>query len=87
MNTNAFVPLSAPSAVAASSAPGTPAKTAGDAGAVKVFRPTHDGAAAVTSTPHIPGEPKVTLEREGDLVKCIRIQCACGHTLELDCAY
>ena len=32
-------------------------------------------------------EPRVTVEREGDFVSAIRIQCTCGQTLELACVY
>jgi hypothetical protein len=34
-----------------------------------------------------PKEPQVTLEREGDRITRIKIQCVCGQVLELDCAY
>lgn len=33
------------------------------------------------------GKPSVTLQRDGDRVTHIRIQCACGQVIELDCAY
>ncbi len=33
------------------------------------------------------GEPVVTLERNGDVVSRIRVQCGCGRVIELDCAY
>ena len=32
-------------------------------------------------------EPKVTLERNGDRITKIRIQCVCGHIVELACHY
>jgi hypothetical protein len=32
-------------------------------------------------------DPRVTLQREGDRVSAIRIQCACGRTAELACVY
>lgn len=32
-------------------------------------------------------EPKVTLQREGDRVTGIHIQCTCGQVIELDCQY
>jgi hypothetical protein len=31
--------------------------------------------------------PIVTLEREGDQVTHIRIQCACGQVIEIECEY
>ena len=32
-------------------------------------------------------EPKVTLQREGDRVTGIQIQCTCGQLIELACQY
>jgi len=34
-----------------------------------------------------PARPVVTLLREGDQVTRIRIQCACGELIELECLY
>jgi hypothetical protein len=31
--------------------------------------------------------PKVTLQRQGDVVSSIRIQCSCGQVIELNCVY
>ena len=31
--------------------------------------------------------PKVTLQKTGDVVSGIRIQCSCGQVIELACAY
>jgi len=31
--------------------------------------------------------PKVTLQRQGDVVTGIRIQCSCGQVIELRCLY
>ena len=31
--------------------------------------------------------PSISLEREGDHVAQIRIQCACGQVIELECAH
>jgi hypothetical protein len=33
------------------------------------------------------GEPKITLERQGETITHIRIQCACGQVIELKCDY
>jgi hypothetical protein len=41
--------------------------------------PSRNGAA--------PAEPRVTLIRSGDRVTHIRVQCACGEVMELQCAY
>ena len=32
-------------------------------------------------------KPTVTLQRDGDRVTQIRIQCVCGQVIELDCLY
>jgi hypothetical protein len=32
-------------------------------------------------------EPRVTLQRDGDRISAIRIQCACGQVVELACVY
>jgi hypothetical protein len=33
------------------------------------------------------GGPQVTLQREGDRVTAIRIECQCGQVIELTCSY
>jgi len=33
------------------------------------------------------GEPRVTLQRDGDRVTHIRIQCTCGLIMDLACIY
>jgi hypothetical protein len=33
------------------------------------------------------GEPRVTVQREGDRVTHLRIQCTCGQIMELACVY
>jgi len=32
-------------------------------------------------------EPRVTLQRDGECVSAIRIQCSCGQVIELACVY
>ncbi len=32
-------------------------------------------------------KPKITLQRNGDIVSSIRIQCGCGEVVELNCIY
>ena len=53
-------------------------------GAVPVSISAHDCRASAGDKA---SAPSVTLEREGDRVKHIRIQCACGGIIELECAY
>lgn len=44
--------------------------------------------AAPTKEPHVAhGKPVVTLQRDGDKVTRIRVQCGCGETIDLDCVY
>ncbi len=45
------------------------------------FRPL----AALSSSPCAAPEPTLTLERDGDRVTRITIQCPCGHVIELAC--
>jgi hypothetical protein len=48
-------------------------------------------AMAALSAPPAPAQncapPKVTLQRQGEVVSGIRIQCACGQVIELSCVY
>lgn len=33
------------------------------------------------------GEPRVTIQRDGDRITHLRIQCACGQIMDLACVY
>lgn len=33
------------------------------------------------------GPPKLTLQRQGDVVSAIRVECGCGQVIELKCVY
>ena len=33
------------------------------------------------------GQPTLTLQREGDKITGIRVECACGQVIELACSY
>ena len=46
-------------------------------GASATHAPAHDACA----------KPTVTLQRNGDIVSAIRIQCGCGQVIELTCVY
>lgn len=60
-----------------------------------VFEPTTPAklqldavAAAPVPAPHVQhGPPKVTLEKQGDIITHIRIECSCGQITELKCEY
>jgi hypothetical protein len=82
---SAFVPFDA----------GAPASagTASPAAILKVLPKTEAGSAfePLQTSPkahsHGAGKPVVTLQREGERVTGIRIECACGQVLELECSY
>lgn len=42
-------------------------------------------ASSCPSAGHAP--PKISLEREGETIKQIRIECGCGELIELECGY
>ena len=54
----------------------------------KSFRPP---AADLPTNPHGPGpakcEPRISLEREGDRIRRIHIECSCGQVIDLACVY
>jgi hypothetical protein len=43
--------------------------------------------AACAHAPAAGAQPVVTLEKDGDRVTRIRIECTCGQVIELDCEY
>jgi hypothetical protein len=52
--------------------------------------PAGNGHAATTpalAPAHACGAPKVTLQRQGEVISSIRIQCGCGQVIELNCVY
>jgi len=51
------------------------------------FHPLAQAPAHPPALPNTHGEPTLTLEREGDRVARIRIQCPCGNVIELACDY
>ncbi len=80
----AFVPFSLSARAPAPAGDGQ-AKAATEPLPSTPFRPL---ACAAASTPPVPaagGEPIVTLEREGPRITRIKVQCCCGHVIELAC--
>ena len=74
----------------------TPPGRAEDGGfRLKVVGQTESGGAPGTPGLHAhppatrgaAGAPVVTLQREGEKVTGIRVECACGQVIELACAY
>ena len=82
-----FKPLAAPVAHGtAAPAAGFRLKVASPPPAQPSFTPVvvgHEHAPA----PSANAEPVVTLQRDGDRVTGIQIQCGCGQTIELNCVY
>jgi hypothetical protein len=78
--TLAFIPL----------IPGSLGKADG-AGAARLkpmsanFEPTKT--VAEPETPHVHRDPKITLERQGETITHIRVECGCGQVIELKCEY
>jgi hypothetical protein len=71
-----FVPLALPAPRATASP---------DANGFQALVPTSAPPAASPARPAC--EPKLTLERDGDRILLIRIQCGCGEVIEVGCAY
>jgi hypothetical protein len=64
---------------AASAAPATPASAA--------FQPLMAPGNASAKPGNCTAKPSVILLRKGNVVTSIRIQCACGQLIELNCQY
>jgi len=56
-----------------------------DAANLRPFQPLGRPSGAKPGSPAC--EPKVTLQREGDRITGIHIQCSCGQVMELACQY
>jgi hypothetical protein len=88
MNKNSFVPLSLARADLPSVPAGPGFKPAPEATARAAFHPLAQASEpSAPAAAHPPGEPKIALERDGERVTRILIECTCGRTLELDCSY
>jgi hypothetical protein len=75
---NGFTPLPFKPAPFAAAKPAPPANGNGSAAAAP---------AAPPSPPHNCPPPKETLQKQGEVVTGIRIQCGCGQVIELNCVY
>lgn len=42
---------------------------------------------APASAPAACSKPTITLQKNGDIVSAIRVQCGCGQVVELTCVY
>jgi hypothetical protein len=69
---------------------GTPASSAADQSTFQNLAAPSAPApslSSVTSMDKKLGEPRVTVQRDGDRVTHLRIQCTCGQIMELACVY
>ncbi len=76
----------------ASLAPGGAPAAVSSAGSFKpLASPASASAAAATSANPAPGncaaKPTITLQRKGNVVTSIRVQCSCGQVLDINCQY
>jgi hypothetical protein len=85
-----FVPMR-PVAVASANdftpLPAKPAPSANGRTVPAAQAPVTPALAAPPAPARTCAPPKVTLQRQGDLVSSIRIQCPCGQVIELNCVY
>jgi hypothetical protein len=51
------------------------------------FQSLTSPASAAAATERKPCEPKVTIQRDGDRITHLRIQCSCGQIMDLACVY
>ncbi len=87
-----FIPFD-PIPTAGAQPAGTPVNPRG----IRVVSKTEPGTSftplATPGTPHTHaaggagGKPVVTLQRDGERVTAIRIECACGQVIDLACSY
>lgn len=86
-----FVPFDPFPAGAARPSDGRPSlKVVGKVESGPAFAPLQSGSIAHAHSPAqatASTKPVVTLEREGDRITTIRIECVCGQVIELACSY
>src|SRR5271157_3122643 len=80
-----FVPLTVATGSSGGSGP-FQMKVLPQAEATAVFAPL-PGAGAGNSFSTACGRPVLTLQRQGEVVSGIRVECACGQVIELKCVY
>ena len=78
-----FDPVPAPGQKTGGSAPGLKVVPKGEA--VPAFAPLPSPAAAHSHA--AASKPVVTLQRDGERITGIRIECICGQVIELACSY
>lgn len=93
---SAFVPFLPSGGKVAAPRPGAPSPVTADSAAASsafaalVPNATNSNAPAPNPSglghSH-PGKPTISLKKDGDRVTHIRVECACGQVVELECAY
>ena len=78
-----FVPLT----LAPSGDPGNAASTFRPLACQSSVAKTHPTPSAAAVDKPCEAEPVISVDREGDQITRIRVQCACGRVIELDCTY
>jgi hypothetical protein len=53
----------------------------------QTFKPLSHSAASIAAAHKADCEPRVTLQRDGNRISGIQIQCNCGQAIELACVY
>jgi hypothetical protein len=76
--TDAFIPLS-PAAFGRQEPVSTALPASGTASAGALSPAVHSVAACA--------KPSVTLQRNGDVVTSIRVQCGCGQVIDINCQF
>jgi len=79
-----FVPLSK-NAMPGQSRPSLRVSVVSDAGNIRPFQPLGPAGSQVGAG--VSCDPHVTLQRDGERVSAILIQCGCGQVIELACVY
>jgi hypothetical protein len=83
-----FIPF-APASNASADAPfaAFPLKVLSQAAAKPAFEPQKPLLSAPASNQEACAQPKVSLQRNGDVITGIRIECSCGEVINLSCVY
>lgn len=85
---NAAAPaLNVPSQTDAPQAAGAFAALVSNTAATNPATTAKSVAGGCAAQPGHVGKPTVSIQKEGDHIKLIRIQCGCGEVVELECNY
>jgi hypothetical protein len=90
IRTEPFVPLVSAAAASNSERPAFQATVVSQPQQTQKFQSVEASAMNGANGVHARGsncEPRITVQREGDRVAGIRIQCSCGQVIDLACVY